>query len=88
MSSEAIFGIIIAGVIILSFVSRLLPKRQPRRKILSAHVAVQFHIIRNVPLRYGVTIKPNFSSQRAMPSGFNPGRLSFRVAIQGMVQAA
>jgi hypothetical protein len=32
MSLEAIFGIIIAGVIVLSFVSRLLPKRQPKEK--------------------------------------------------------
>ncbi|WP_157203508.1 MULTISPECIES: hypothetical protein [Methylomicrobium] len=32
MSSEAIFGVIIAGVIVLSFVSKLLPKRQPKEK--------------------------------------------------------
>lgn len=32
MSLEAIFGIIIAGVIVISFVSRLLPKRQPKEK--------------------------------------------------------
>jgi hypothetical protein len=30
MSLKAIFGIIIAGVIVLSFVSRLLPKRRPK----------------------------------------------------------
>lgn len=32
MSSEAILGIIIAGVILLFFLSRLLPKRQPKEK--------------------------------------------------------
>lgn len=32
MSLEAIFGIIIAGLFVLSFVSRLLPKRQPKEK--------------------------------------------------------
>jgi len=32
MSLEVIFGIAIAGVIALSFVSKLLPKRQPKEK--------------------------------------------------------
>jgi hypothetical protein len=32
MSPEAIFGIIIASVIILSFVSKLLPNRRPKEK--------------------------------------------------------
>jgi len=32
MSPEVIFGIVIAGIIALSFVSRLLPKRQPKEK--------------------------------------------------------
>lgn len=32
MSSETIFGIIIAGIIVLSFVGRFLPKRGPKEK--------------------------------------------------------
>jgi len=32
MSSEAIFGVIIAGIIVLSLVGRLIPKRQPKEK--------------------------------------------------------
>lgn len=32
MPSEVIFGIIFVGVIVLFFVSRLLPKRQPKEK--------------------------------------------------------
>jgi hypothetical protein len=32
MSPEVIFGIIIASVIVLSFLGKLLPKRQPKEK--------------------------------------------------------
>lgn len=32
MSPELIFGIVIAGVVVLSFVGKLLPKRQPKEK--------------------------------------------------------
>jgi hypothetical protein len=32
MSPEIIFGIILAGIVVLSFVSKLIPKRQPKEK--------------------------------------------------------
>ena len=32
MSQETIFGIVIVGVVVLSFLSRLIPKRQPKAK--------------------------------------------------------
>jgi hypothetical protein len=53
MSPEIIHGIVIMGIVVLSFVNKLFPKRHPKEKHFMCSVTARFRPKPNAPLKRG-----------------------------------
>lgn len=72
MSLEVILGIVVVGIIVLSFLLGLLPKREPKEKYFNCSRCGEFSQHNSRTIEAWCNKKTNFFVRLATQSGLNP----------------